>query len=403
MATRHPDSKEDDHSRHPPPGGGVNLPQHLQSVHVDHHPLGWDHIPLSRYAELIERIAQHRPRASFLLVSNHVSSLHQLRAMLPSHIRVVAPEPSPTEAAEAAAGFAGRREEEVLSAAAEWLALASCDLVVGGQGSAYSLTASLRGGGLGIVLAPGSGTALVSTGELEFLDPSYLTHRQYHTRRCTDDSELRAWGLGELVWCVDPGEGGAEEGGNPSPAHLPAAPRRLHIGRTTTAGTLETGSNATGWTVVDAVPGPGVVQVGDMSSLPFDAASFDLVYASHCLEHAPWERVETTLREWRRVLSPGGTLCVAVPDMVALSKLVASPDNTADDDLQLMYVLYGAQRDAHDYHRAGFTERLLVTLLRNRGFCGVRRVSELPYFPADSTRLQIAGRAISLNLNAVAC
>ena len=63
--------------------------------------------------------------------------------------------------------------------------------------------------------------------------------------------------------------------------------------------------------LVDAVAGPGVVEVSDMRHLPFKAGRFDVVYASHCLEHAPWDSLEATLDEWRRVLARGGTLCVA--------------------------------------------------------------------------------------------
>ena len=155
--------------------------------------------------------------------------------------------------------------------------------------------------------------------------------------------------------------------------------------------------------MVDVIPGEGVLQVSDMSSLPFDAATFDVVYASHCLEHSSWGYVEATLDEWRRVLTRGGTLCVAVPDMVTIAELIAEPNNTVDDDLQLMYVVYGAQRDDHDFHRAGFTERLLGATLRSRGFCGVRRVGDFHYFASDSTKLTLAERPISLNLRATAC
>ena len=70
---------------------------------------------------------------------------------------------------------------------------------------------------------------------------------------------------------------------------------------------------------------------------------------------------------------------------------------------QLMYVVYGAQRDDHDFHRAGFTERLLGATLRSRGFCGVRRVGDFHYFASDSTKLTLAERPISLNLRATAC
>ena len=140
-----------------------------------------------------------------------------------------------------------------------------------------------------------------------------------------------------------------------------------------------------------------------MSSLPFSTGSFDVVYASHCLEHSAWEYLEATLSEWRRVLARGGALCVAVPDMVAMAELIAEPTNAAADDLQLMYVVYGAQRDAHDFHRAGFTERLLTVLLRANGFCGVRRVDDFHYFASDSTHIRLADRPISLNLRAFAC
>mmetsp|Transcript_2130 Transcript_2130/g.4634 ORF Transcript_2130/g.4634 Transcript_2130/m.4634 type:complete len:275 (+) Transcript_2130:1027-1851(+) len=261
--------------------------------------------------------------------------------MLPEHVRVVAPEASPAERdAAGAGGFAGRHEDGVLSAAAEWLALASCDIVVGSQGSAYSLTASMRSGGLAVVLAPGSGVAIASTGEIEFLEPSYLTRSQYGISRCTDDYELRAWGLEEHVFCIKTSDEGQEEDevGEGETQGALRRSRRLHIGRTTTAGTLEAGNSNTEWTVVDAVPGPGVVEVSDMSQLPFDADRFDVVYASHCLEHAPWDSLEATLNEWRRVLARGGTLCVAVPDMVAMAKLIADPNNNAEDDLQLMSV-----------------------------------------------------------------
>ena len=113
-------------------------------------------------------------------------------------MRVVAPEASPAERdAAGAGGFAGRHEDGVFSAAAEWLALASCDIVVGSQGSAYSLTASMRSGGLAVVLAPGSGVAIASTGGHQSLalrctapcplpSPPHLTalHRTvYHSRR----------------------------------------------------------------------------------------------------------------------------------------------------------------------------------------------------------------------------
>ena len=48
--------------------------------------------------------------------------------------------------------------------------------------------------------------------------------------------------------------------------------------------------------------------------LPFEDNTFDLVYASHVLEHIPWYKVEEVVKEWVRILKPGGVLEVWVPD-----------------------------------------------------------------------------------------
>ena len=52
--------------------------------------------------------------------------------------------------------------------------------------------------------------------------------------------------------------------------------------------------------------------VGKGGSMPFDAASFDLVICHHVLEHV--SDLEETLREIRRVLKSDGRLYVSVPD-----------------------------------------------------------------------------------------
>jgi len=48
--------------------------------------------------------------------------------------------------------------------------------------------------------------------------------------------------------------------------------------------------------------------------LPVPDDTYDLVFASHVLEHIPWYRAVTALREVRRVLKPGGEFEVYVPD-----------------------------------------------------------------------------------------
>jgi ubiquinone/menaquinone biosynthesis C-methylase UbiE len=53
----------------------------------------------------------------------------------------------------------------------------------------------------------------------------------------------------------------------------------------------------------------------DAGDLPFPDNSVEEIWASHILEHIPPPRVQPVLREWLRVLEPGGTLTVATPDL----------------------------------------------------------------------------------------
>jgi SAM-dependent methyltransferase len=52
--------------------------------------------------------------------------------------------------------------------------------------------------------------------------------------------------------------------------------------------------------------------VADAQALPFHDDGFDFVIASHVLEHMPFPL--HALREWYRVLAPGGVLVLKIPD-----------------------------------------------------------------------------------------
>lgn len=75
---------------------------------------------------------------------------------------------------------------------------------------------------------------------------------------------------------------------------------------------------APGWTNIDLVSAhPNVISHNILRPLPFEDQSFDVVYASHVLEHLTKAQGESLVREARRVLRVGGLLRLVVPDLEA--------------------------------------------------------------------------------------
>ena len=63
------------------------------------------------------------------------------------------------------------------------------------------------------------------------------------------------------------------------------------------------------------------------------------IYASHTLEHNSFGNgmLDATLKEWHRVLRPGGLLCISVPDLRTLASLYLDPTLVNNPLLILIY------------------------------------------------------------------
>jgi len=63
---------------------------------------------------------------------------------------------------------------------------------------------------------------------------------------------------------------------------------------------------------------PGVipwdVSVIKKDNYPIDKESIQGIYTEHCLEHIPFQSTKDNLEEFYRILKPGGTVRIAVPD-----------------------------------------------------------------------------------------
>jgi predicted SAM-dependent methyltransferase len=167
--------------------------------------------------------------------------------------------------------------------------------------------------------------------------------------------------------------------------------RKLHIGGQ---------SEAKGWEVLDVNPGPAVNHVGNASDLQrFADDTFAEIYASHVVEHFDYKiALVATLKEWRRVLAPGGILYVSVPDLDVLARLFLDRASLSfQDRFMVMRMIFGGHIDKHDYHLVGLNEEFLKDALRAAGFTGAHKVADFGLF-RDTSSMIFKGVAISLNM-----
>lgn len=83
-----------------------------------------------------------------------------------------------------------------------------------------------------------------------------------------------------------------------------------------------------GFETLDVVKWPHVDHVADCRALPFPEGTFETVHASHVIEHIPWFDTEALIREWARVLRPGGALEVWTVNAYKLAKALVELEET---------------------------------------------------------------------------
>ena len=131
--------------------------------------------------------------------------------------------------------------------------------------------------------------------------------------------------------------------------------------------------------------------------LKFKDNSFDLVYASHILEHFNKIKVLKVLKEWVRVLKPGGVLRISVPSFDNLS-LIYNIDKNIDN---ISGPLMGGQTYKDNFHYEIFNQKKLIKLLTNAGLEAIhpwdfRRTIHSKYW--DFSQATTNEIPISLNL-----
>lgn len=167
--------------------------------------------------------------------------------------------------------------------------------------------------------------------------------------------------------------------------------RKLHIGGKV---------RAEGWEVLNAMAAPYVDHVCNAKDLSqFADNAFGEIYASHILEHLDYSgEIEVTLREWHRVLVPGGRLMVSVPDLDVLARLFLQKEGISfEERVFIMRMIFGGHQNEYDYHLVGLNQELLTGYLLLTGFTNIRKIDSFGLF-ADSSDGSYKGVPISCNM-----
>ena len=130
-------------------------------------------------------------------------------------------------------------------------------------------------------------------------------------------------------------------------------------------------------------------------ALPFKDNTFEIIYASHILEHIPWYQTRIVLAEWIRTIEPGGQLEIWVPDGLKICKAFIDAELHGDNYIDrdgwyrfneerdpCMWVAGrvfsygdGTGKPMHpNWHRALFSARYLTHLLESLSLEDVREM-----------------------------
>ncbi len=125
-----------------------------------------------------------------------------------------------------------------------------------------------------------------------------------------------------------------------------------------------------GFVHIDAIDYPHIDHVASIDNLSFiPDDSIELIYNCHVLEHFKRRDVDRVLREWFRVLKPGGVLRISVPDFAKLCEVYLKERNID----RVIGALFGRQDYLYNIHYNVFDFDSLSKSLQNAGFGNVSR------------------------------
>jgi len=106
-----------------------------------------------------------------------------------------------------------------------------------------------------------------------------------------------------------------------------------------------------------------------------EIGSYEVVYCCHALEHLYPHEVGKTLCEFVRVLSPGGTAVIMVPDLEGVKPTDEILEIPLCGPITGLHLFYGdatqIEQFPHMAHHSGFVQDTLARAMKQAGFVNV--------------------------------
>lgn len=109
-----------------------------------------------------------------------------------------------------------------------------------------------------------------------------------------------------------------------------------------------------------------IADVTNLDMLP--DGHFNEILAQDILEHLERHKTVPTLKEWARIMRPGGVIHIRVPSLLDLFSMLSSPERRSlEESEKVIHLIHGTQAYTGDYHLAGFTPVVLEAYLKQAG------------------------------------
>lgn len=105
--------------------------------------------------------------------------------------------------------------------------------------------------------------------------------------------------------------------------------------------------------------------------LPIQSEEWDGVISKFSMEHVSWRTVRGLIKEIYRILKPGGTAVVIIPNLLEQARSLVEKGDSGEWDDNASCLIFGDLDYPENSHKCGFSPEYAGRLFREAGFAVV--------------------------------